>query len=246
MAGGSDLPALVFLHEGLGCAATWGRFPDRVARATGREVLVYSRHGYGGSGPAETPRTPRYMHDEALDVLPELLDRLELHRPALIGHSDGASIALLHAAKHPVDRVVVIAPHAFVEAKTLAGIRRAVDLYTEGPLRSGLAKIHDDPDVTFAAWTGIWLSRAFRSWDIAAELTTVDAPVLMVQGDRDQYGTTAQLDAVERAVRGRTSRVEIADCGHQPHLEQPDEVLVVIEHFLRADVGVDDVSAAVR
>lgn len=245
VAGSPDLPALVFLHEGLGCTATWGRFPDRVAHATGREALVYSRHGYGASGPATTPRTPRYLHDEALETLPELLDRLGLHRPALVGHSDGASIALLHASRHPVDQVTVMAPHAFVEARTLAGIRESIAAYAAGPLRRRLAQVHDDPDTAFTSWTGVWLSAAFREWDITAELAGVDAPVLMVQGDHDQYGTTAQLDAVERAVRGPTRRAELSDCGHLPHVEKPEEVLGLVENFLRSRVGADDLGAGV-
>lgn len=229
---GSTVPQpLVFLHEGLGCAASWSRFPDRLAGHTGRAALVYSRHGYGASGPSG-PRTPDYLHHEALQVLPELLGRLGIRSPVLIGHSEGASIALLHASRFPVDRVVAIAPHAFVESSTLDGIRDTVTAFEEGTLRQGLARLHDDPDTAFSAWSDTWLSPSFRQWNITAELRRVTVPVLVMQGIDDPYGSRAQPDAVEHAVRGLTWRADLPDCGHVPHAERPDEVFDLVDRFL--------------
>ncbi|MFB7483861.1 alpha/beta fold hydrolase [Streptomyces anulatus] len=241
IAGRDDLAPLVFLHEGLGCVAMWGRFPDALARASGRPALVYSRHGYGGSGPARTPRPVTYLREEATDVLPELLDRLGLERPVLVGHSDGASIALLHAGVRPVSALVLIAPHVFVEPETLAGIVAARAAYRDGPLAGRLAGFHDDPDTAFHSWADVWLSPAFRDWNIEDELHGVEAPVLLIQGERDQYGTVRQLHAVERGVAGPARLVEPAGCGHSPHLERPAETLEAVAGFLA-----DEVTAARR
>ncbi|MFH0245584.1 alpha/beta fold hydrolase [Streptomyces sp. HK10] len=232
--GPADREPLVFLHEGLGCVAMWGRFPDTLARAVGRPALVYSRHGYGGSGPVDGPRPVTYMHREASRVLPELVERLSLERPVLVGHSDGASIALLYAADRPVTGLVLLAPHVFVEPETLAGIRAARELYRESGLAGRLARFHDDPDATFRSWSDVWLSRAFRDWNIEDRLPHVEAPVLLVQGDRDQYGTVRQLRAVEEGAAGPVERAEIEHCGHSPHLERPEETLEAAVDFLGA------------
>jgi pimeloyl-ACP methyl ester carboxylesterase len=226
-------PPLVFLHEGLGCVATWKRFPDTVARASGRSGMLYSRHGYGGSGPAPGRRPVTYLHDEATRVLPELLDRLALAGPLLVGHSDGASIALLHAAEHPVAGLVLMAPHVFVEPETLAGIAAARAAYREGGLARRLAGFHDDAETAFRSWTGVWLSEEFRRWNIEGVLPDVQCPVLLVQGDADQYGTVRQLDAIEAGVAGPTRRVVLPHCGHSPHLEQPAKTCEAMTDFLR-------------
>ncbi len=232
--GGAAGPGpLVFLHEGLGCVAMWGRFPDAVARATGRRGVAYSRHGYGGSGPAPEPRPAGYLHDEAARVLPELLDRLSVERPVLIGHSDGASIALLHAAEHPVAGLVLMAPHVFVEAETLAGIAAARAAYREGGLARSLNGFHDDADTAFRSWTDVWLSPAFRAWNIEGVLARIECPVLLVQGEADQYGTTRQLDAIEAGVAGPVRRLVLPDCGHAPHLEQPRATVDAVAAFLQ-------------
>ncbi|MCC3766838.1 alpha/beta fold hydrolase [Streptomyces sp. UNOC14_S4] len=232
LGGDPDTAPLVLLHEGLGCIAMWRRFPARLAAATGRRVLVYSRHGYGSSGPARLPRSPRYMHEEAYEVLPELLDRLGLRRPVLVGHSDGASIALLHAAAHPVEAAVAMAPHLFAEERTLRGVEAARASYLSGPLARELAFYHQDPRAVFEGWSDVWLSPAFRSWDIASDLAGVTAPVLLVQGDRDQYGSPAHLDAAQRALTGPVHRLELADCGHSPHLDRTADVVDAVRTFL--------------
>ncbi|MEH6378578.1 alpha/beta hydrolase [Streptomyces sp. KLMMK] len=230
--GKPEAAPLVLLHEGLGCIAMWRRFPARLAAATGRRALVFSRHGHGGSGPAPQERTPRSLHEEAHEVLPELLDRLGVRRPVLVGHSEGASIALLHAAGHPVEAVVAVAPHLFAEPRTLCGVAAAREAHASGPLAKELAFYHQDPLTVFRRWSGLWLSEAFRDWDIEGDLAGATAPVLLVQGDSDPYGTFAHLDAAERALGGPVQRLELAGCGHAPHLERPDDVVDAVRTFL--------------
>lgn len=234
--GRADLRPLVFLHEGLGCVAMWARFPDALARATGRPAVLYSRHGYGGSGPARTPRPVTYMHDEATRVLPELLDRLSVRDPVLVGHSDGASIALLYAQEHPAGGTVVLAPHVFVEPETLAGIRKARASFEAGELSRRLARFHDDPGTVFRGWSDVWLSPEFRGWNIEDGLPAVASPTLLLQGDRDEYATLHQLDALEQGLGGEVRRAVLADCGHSPHLERPEETQDAIVRFLTTSV----------
>ncbi|WP_158889182.1 alpha/beta fold hydrolase [Amycolatopsis anabasis] len=237
--GDPALPPLVFLHEGLGCVALWSRFPEWAARATGRAALVYSRYGYGSSAPAKAPRPVGYLHEEADRVLPELLTASRIDRPVLIGHSDGASIALLHAASHPVSAVVALAPHVFVEPETLAGITAATDAYRAGSLARRLARYHDDPDGTFWSWAEVWLSPEFRDWNLENLLPGIDRPVLLIQGEQDQYGTVRQLEAIERGVSGPVKRVELADCGHAPHLAHPGTTVAAVADFLGGLSGLD-------
>ena len=217
--GAHDRPPLVFLHEGLGSIGQWRSFPADVRAAAGDPTtLVWSRHGYGHSSVVAEPRTIDYMHREALAVLPALLTHVGIERPVLVGHSDGASIALIHAsAGHPVAGVVAIAPHVFVEDVSIAGIETARDAYVSGDLRTRLARHHDDVDATFRGWNDVWLSEAFRSWTIESLLPGITAPVLAVQGDLDAYGTLAQLDAIEHGVRGRFERHVVAGGGHVLH-----------------------------
>ncbi|MEV6880956.1 alpha/beta hydrolase [Streptomyces sp. NPDC051135] len=229
--GDPDLSPLVFLHGGLGCLAAWGRFPARLAAATGRRALVYSRHGHGGSGPDPLPRTVRYMQEHAHGVLPDLLDALDMRRPVLVGHSDGASMALLHASARPVEAVVAMGPHLCFEEENRRGIERARASYEAGPLARKLAMVHDDPRGVFDRWSGVWLSPAFRDWSIEEELR-VTAPVLAIQGDEDEYGTMAQVDAAERAVDGPFRRLVPEGCDHYPHLVRPDLVVDAVRGFL--------------
>jgi pimeloyl-ACP methyl ester carboxylesterase len=233
-----DAPLLVFLHEGLGSRAMWRDFPQRLCAAVGARGLVYSRPGYGRS----TPRAPAerwpvtFMHREAHAVLPALLAALEVDRPPwLFGHSDGGSIALLHAARFPdrVAGVVVLAPHLFVEDLSVAGIEDARAAYAATDLKQRLARYHDDPDSAFRGWNDIWLDPAFRTWNITGEIGAIRCPVLAIQGEDDQYGTMAQIDAIAANVAG-TVLVRLAACGHSPHRDQPDAVIASVRRTLEA------------
>ena len=232
--GPDSAPALVFLHEGLGSLAMWKDFPERVAGATGCSALVYSRPGYGQSSPAALPRMPDYMHMEAQRILPALLDRLGIVDPLLIGHSDGASIALLHAGsgKRPVRALIALAPHVFVEDMSIASITEVRRQYETTDLREKLARRHADPDAAFRGWNDIWLSPGFRGWNIEACLAGVRCPLLLIQGLDDEYGSTAQLDAIERRAGGKVARLELTDCRHSPHRDQPDATVAAIAEFV--------------
>src|SRR5919199_2883114 len=220
-------PALVFLHEGLGSVGLWRAFPERLAAATGRRALLYSRAGHGFSDVPGEPRTPRFMHDEALDVLPSVLAEAGISNPVLVGHSDGASIALIHAASHPVRALVLLAPHVFVEDLSVASIAEAREAFEGTDLRERMARHHRDAEATFRLWNDIWLAPEFRDWNIEDVLPTIACPLLVVQGERDQYGSLAQVDAIERGVPGPVERV-ILDCRHAPHLERPEETLEAV------------------
>ena len=224
-------PALVFLHEGLGAVALWRDFPARLAEATGRRALIYSRAGHGQSDLPERDRTPRFMHDEALDVLPELLRVAGIERPVLVGHSDGGSIALIHASRHPVSGLVLLAPHVFVEDVTVASIEEARETFASTDLAERMGRYHRDAERTFRLWNDIWLAPEFRDWNIEDVLAGVTAPTLLIQGEHDQYGTLAQIDAVERGISGDVTRV-VLDARHAPHLEAPEETLNAATDFL--------------
>ena len=219
----SPLPTVVFLHEGLGSVAMWKDFPERFCAANGLRGLVYSRYGYGRSTPKPPAErwTPDFMHRAARDVLPTFLAALGIERPWLFGHSDGGSIALLHAATHPVAGVVAVAPHIRVEDLSIASIEKAREAYATTDLRARLGAYHDDPDSAFRGWNDIWLDPAFRDWNIEAELATITAPVLAVQGEDDEYGTLEQVRAIARRLP-KTRLLVIAKCGHSPHRDQPE------------------------
>jgi pimeloyl-ACP methyl ester carboxylesterase len=226
-------PTLVFLHEGLGSLAMWRDFPGRVAHATGCNAVVHSRYGYGNSAPLHEHRTVRYMHDEALVALPELLDRLALERPILVGHSDGASIALIHAggAQRRVAGLVLMAPHVFVEDISVESIAAAKLAYEATDLRAKLGRYHADVDSAFWGWNRIWLDPDFRQWNIEEYLPAVACPVLAIQGEDDEYGTMEQLRRIGRGVRD-AELVDLADCRHSPHKDQPEAVLDAITRFV--------------
>jgi len=223
-------PAVVLLHEGLGCIAMWRGVPSALHDATGRRVVTYSRAGYGHSPPVELPRPVTYMHDEADVVLPALLARLGIEAPVLVGHSDGASIALLY--RGPVTARVVLAPHVVVEDISVTSIAAARTAYETTDLRAKLARYHDDVDVAFRGWNDVWLSDEFRSWDITDRLPAITEPVLAIQGDADAYGTLRQLDLIEAGVSGPFERLVVEGVGHAPHLETPDTVLTAIAEFI--------------
>jgi pimeloyl-ACP methyl ester carboxylesterase len=231
LAGDPARPTLVLLHEGLGSVRLWRGFPQALRDATGARVVAFSRFGHGGSDPPPRPRTPAFMHEEAREVLPVVLRELGVERPLLVGHSDGASIALLHAAEHPVEAVVAMAPHVFVEPMCLDEIRLARDAYETGGLRERMARHHRDPDAAFRGWNDVWLHPAFPDWRIVDELAGITAPLLLIQGEQDQYGTMAQLDAIEAAVRGPVERVHL-QARHAPHLEAPEATLAAVAGFV--------------
>lgn len=218
----STLAPVVFLHEGLGSIAMWKGFPERLCTEHGLRGLVFSRRGYGRSTPKPPAEhwTPEFMHTQAHEVLPRLLEQLQITRPWLLGHSDGGSIALLHAAKFDVAGIVVVAPHLFVEDVSIASIAQARSAYETTDLRARLARYHDDPDSAFRGWNDIWLDPAFRGWNIEAELDTIACPVLAVQGADDEYGTLAQIRGIEARLP-KTRLLVIPKCGHSPHRDQP-------------------------
>jgi pimeloyl-ACP methyl ester carboxylesterase len=215
---------LVMLHEGLGSLSMWRDFPRTIAARLACRVLVYSRHGYGQSAPLAAPRQVRYMHDEALVILPELLEQLGVERPILFGHSDGGSIALIHASRYPARAVIALAPHVFVEDLSVENIAAAKVAFETGDLRRRLARHHADVDGAFRGWNDIWLHPDFRSWSIENLLPDIDCPILVIQGQDDEYGTVEQL----RRIAGQAADVELehlAQCGHAPHRDQPEQVL---------------------
>ena len=234
--GGRPLAPLIFLHEGLGSVAMWRDWPAQLCAATGRAGLVYSRRGYGQSEGIPDVRGrgrlgPDYMHREALEVLPDLLAALELDAPILVGHSDGATIALLHASHFTVSGCVVMAPHVVVEDRSIQAIEEARIAYESGALRQRLQRYHRDVDCAFWQWNDIWLSPAFRDFDIRAECRRIQAPLLAIQGDADPYGTLRQIDEIE-PTRGTFTRHVLSACGHSPHRDQPEAVMGHITRFL--------------
>ena len=206
---------LILLHEGLGSVGLWRGFPERLAEATGRRLIAFSRFGHGRSDPPPEPRTPAFFHEEALEVLPELLTVLGAPQPILVGHSDGASIALIHAAGHPVEGLVLLAPHVFVEDITVERIRETREAYAADGLRDRMARHHDDPDAAFWGWCDVWLDPAFRRWNLEPEAARVTAPALLIQGADDPYGTLAAARS-HRVARPRARRA-----ARRPRRPQP-------------------------
>ncbi|MEO7761966.1 MAG: alpha/beta hydrolase [Casimicrobiaceae bacterium] len=226
---------IVFLHEGLGSIAMWRDFPQRLCAATAMRGLVYSRYGYGKSDPLTEPRRVDFMHDEAMHALPELLDRLRIDDPVLLGHSDGGSIALLHAALTPraVAGLIVMAPHVLVEDVSITSIEAAKVAYETTDLREKLRRYHDDPDSAFRGWNDIWLHPEFRGWNIEECLQRIRCPILALQGVDDEYGTMAQIDRIERgATNTKVELVRLANCRHSPHRDQPEMVIAAAKRFI--------------
>lgn len=232
----TGLPALVLLHEGLGSGGSWRDFPAQLALRTGCGVLVYSRYGNGFSEALREPRSVTYMHDEALIALPEILEGFGLRETILIGHSDGASIATIYACDRAGVRGLVLeAPHVFVEDLSIRSIARAREAFTTGDLRERLARYHVDVDRTFYGWNDIWLDPAFRSWNIEPYAAGVCCPMLLVQGEADEYGTRAQLDAIRRcAGESVVDELLLARCGHAPHRDRPGPVITAVAAFVEA------------
>jgi pimeloyl-ACP methyl ester carboxylesterase len=225
-------PPIVMLHEGLGSVSMWRDFPERLSEATGRRVLVASRYGHGRSAELEAPRTPGYLHEEALVALPELLDRLEIRAPVLFGHSDGGSIALIYAASsgRAVSGIVALAPHVKVEDISVEAIRGSREAYLHGDLRARLSRHHEHVDSLFWGWNDIWLADAFRAWNIEALLPRIACPILAIQGEQDQYGTMEQIESIARHAP-RVELLKVADCRHSPHRDQPQRTLDAAQRF---------------
>jgi pimeloyl-ACP methyl ester carboxylesterase len=235
---GPHLPELVFLHEGLGSVSHWKDFPARVAATTGCGVTVYSRYGSGNSDVLTEPRAVTYMHEEGLRVLPELLAQLHIDKPILIGHSDGASIALIFAGAHDhACGLVLLAPHVFVEDLSVASIAAAKTSFETTNLSEKLARHHRDAVATFRGWNNIWLQPDFRAWNIEEYLSRISCPILAIQGLDDQYGTMAQVQAIARQSGGPVEILPLAECRHSPQRDQPDPVLAAIAKFVHRIAG---------
>jgi pimeloyl-ACP methyl ester carboxylesterase len=232
--GQADKPTLVFLHEGLGSLALWKDFPALLSQSTGLPMLSYSRYGYGASDVLREPRTPDYMHVEALDVLPRLLHQLEIENPLLVGHSDGASIAVIYAGAGagPVCGLVLEAPHVYVEDVTVESIAMSRETYAHSGLEKKLARYHTDANATFRGWNDIWLDPAFRSWNIEQYLAGIACPALAIQGEDDEFGTMAQLDAIEKRANGKVELLRLPACAHAPHRDQRDATLAAMTRFI--------------
>ena len=228
-------PTLVLLHEGLGCVRLWGDFPEKLSAATGAGVFVYSRAGYGQSRPAALPWPLSYMHDEAPGNPTALLDAIGFRRGLLIGHSDGASIAAVYAGSHQDHRVgglVLIAPHFFTEDPGIASIVEARKVYESGDLRARLARWHDDVDNAFKGWNGVWLDPQFRKWDITEFLAYIRVPVLIVQGEDDQYGTVKQIEVAQQECYCPVEVALLPGARHSPQREAPEATLKAISEFV--------------
>ena len=248
-ASSSTRPVVVFLHEGLGSIALWREFPRQVFDSCDCSILLYSRYGYGHSQQLTEARKADFMHDEALITLPELLDKLEVHNPVLFGHSDGASIALIHAggSQRPVAGLTVMAPHVNVEQVCLSSIRAAAHAFRNTDLPQKLGRYHANAESTFWGWNNIWLDSEFESWSIEAYLPKIECPILAIQGEEDEYGTMRQIELIGQTVRN-ASLLKVPDCRHSPHRDQPGVVITALQQFLsRLESGCDhDQSNGVR
>lgn len=233
------VPVLVFLHEGLGCVAQWRDFPDRVAAALDMPALVYSRAGYGGSDPVDLPRPVDYLNREAALHLPALLDQAGIDRAILIGHSDGGTIALAAAGLQGQDGrrilgVVAMAPHSFVEDMCLEAIAKVTQVWRDTDLRDRLARHHgSNVDCAFLGWNDTWLHPDFKHWHIRDLLAEIRVPVLVIQGQDDEYATPAQVEVVRDLVPAAVRTLVLPECGHAPQKDQADQVLAAIVDFVR-------------
>ena len=233
----SHLPTVVLLHEGLGCIDMWKDFPEKLAEETGHPVFTFSRQGYGRSSAKQAPWPLEYMRHEGLEILPEVLDAAGLKHFILVGHSDGASIALIYSggiALSKASALVLMAPHVFNESVCVENIALAKTAYETTTLRSKLERYHgDNVDNAFWGWNTAWLDPKFMDWNIEEYLPAIDVPILLIQGEGDQYATHAQLDAIQNQVDGIVTTKILPECKHSPHFDQPEQVLANIAAFLR-------------
>lgn len=228
------VPTIVMLHEGLGCLALWRDFPEKLARATGFGVFVYSRAGYGGSDLADLPRPLDYMTREAIDVLPEVLDGFGFKGGILLGHSDGATISAIYGGSvsdYRVRGLILMAPHFFTEETGLLEIAKAKELFETGDLCDRMAKYHKDPENSFRGWNDAWLAPGFKAWNVADAIDHLRIPVLAIQGEGDQYGTLAQISEIEERIYAPLEVAILEDCRHAPHQDQPERTLATITEF---------------
>jgi pimeloyl-ACP methyl ester carboxylesterase len=234
--GPEDAPTLVFLHDGLGCVAMWRDFPAKLAAATGCGALVYSRLGYGRSDACTLPRSVRFMHDEGLRVLPALLDLVSIRECVFIGHSDGGSIAIIYAggtSAAPLHGVIAEAPHVFREKISVRSIQKARELYESGDLRQRLEKYHGaNTDSAFWGWNGAWLHPDFAYWNLEEYLPRIRVPMLIIQGENDEYGTPAQVEAIARQAGAGAEVMMVPDCGHAPHGDQEAVTFQAMARFI--------------
>jgi pimeloyl-ACP methyl ester carboxylesterase len=231
-------PTLIFLHEGLGCVALWREFPVRLVRMSGLGALVYSRLGYGGSDPCSLPRSVDFMHHEGLNVLPEIIERCGIGDYVLIGHSDGGSIALIHAGGNPgpgLKGVITLAAHVFCEDLTRQSIEAARRRFLSGSLEALLIRYHgENTHCAFWGWNDVWLHPDFKRWNIENFLPAIRVPLLAIQGERDPYGTMAQVDAIKSRAGSSVTLERIDGCGHAPHVEKTETVANAINRFLHS------------
>lgn len=238
-----EAPTIVMLHEGLGSAALWGDFPQKLQQATEAGVFVYSRAGYGASSPVTLPRSLDYMHKEALEVLPKVLEAIGFRRGILVGHSDGASIAAIYAGgvqDHHLNAIALIAPHFVVEDISVASIAEIKMVYETSDLRAKLARWHSDVDNAFYGWNGAWLDPKFRAWDISDYLAYIRVPVAIIQGADDQYGTIRQVSLAQEECYCPVEVTLLSAAGHSPHREAPEATLDAIADFANAVLRNDE------
>jgi pimeloyl-ACP methyl ester carboxylesterase len=231
----TEQPVMVFLHEGLGSVSLWKDFPDQLCARIGIRGLVYSRPGYGKSTPRGVDEhwDPDFMHRQAYEVLPTLLTHLNVKNPWLFGHSDGASIALLYAAQFPaaLRGAIVVAPHLFVEDNSIQSIKLAREAYLQHSLRERLARHHDEVDSAFFGWNDVWLSEAFKDWNIESVIPGIRCPLLALQGEQDEYGSLQQVMRI-RELLPSAEVITLANCGHSPHRDQAVALMAAVETFI--------------
>ena len=230
-------PTIVLLHEGLGSVATWRDFPELLCNMTGLSVFLYSRTGYGNSSPVRLPRSIDFHSDEAVSVLPKVLVAAEIGRCILVGHSDGASIAIIYAGAnclgHQAERLILLAPHIFAEEKCVSAVEQAIKSYEDGKLRKALRKYHGkNTECAFRGWSGVWTDLEFSRWSIEQYLSFIKIPVLAIRGEDDPYNTAIHLNAISERVSGEVECFNLSSCAHAPHQEQKAQVLELIENFL--------------
>ena len=232
-------PTIVMLHEGLGALSLWRDLPRKLSNLINCSVFVYSRHGYGQSDFINSKFNAKYMHKEALNILPKILNHFDISNPILYGHSDGASIALIHAssADTGIMGLILEAPHVFVEEISLNGLKDAKKAFEQGGLKAGLAKHHREPEMIFRFWNNIWLSPEFLAWNIVSCLSNIQCPALLIQGETDAYGTLSQLDTIEKNISGICEKTILPNIGHSPHRENPKLVLRSIQQFISKNIN---------